>query len=124
MAVPGSYPALRVRPGTVLVIGWGIPGNFPSHNPFRCKLFWQGFGPDGYVVIMPVRPLHADAVHRIADPADLPVDNTGQEIERDFPLSHGFAFRHFFVRHSFPGNSSPVSLFAIIIPIRFPRLFG
>jgi hypothetical protein len=65
-----------------------------SCNPARHKFLWQGFCPDGNIVMMPVRPLHADAIHRVAEPGDLPGNCPGQEVEGDFPLCHGFALRH------------------------------
>src|SRR5208337_2673359 len=44
--------------------------------------------------MMPVRPFHAEAVHRVPDPGDLPGDCPGQEIERNTTFSHGFTLRH------------------------------
>ena len=70
---------------------------------------------------MPVRPFYANAVHRITDPEDLPGDCMGQEIERDFPLSHRFALRHPVVR--LPGASPSFLLIAIINSVRFFDFF-
>jgi hypothetical protein len=71
--------------------------------------------------MMPVRPFYADAIHRITDPEDLPGDRMRQEIERDFPLSHGFALRHPVFR--LPGASPSFLLIVIIFPIMFPGFF-
>ena len=118
MAAPGSCRSPQIRLAiTGPLFRYGIPEICQSCNPCRGKFFWQGFCPDGYVVMMPVRPLHADPVHRIAYPVDLPGDRIRQEIERDFSLGHGFALCHPVFR--LPGVLPPAFLVAIIFFVRF-----
>ena len=77
---------------------WVIRFFFTWHceprDPARYKFFWQGLCPDRDVVVMPVRPFHADAVHLIPDPVDVAGNCPWQEIKRDPRFRHGFTLRH------------------------------
>lgn len=68
--------------------------------------------------MMPVRPLHADPVDRIAYPVDLPGNCPGQEVKGNSPLGHGSTLWHLCALPLLPGVSLSVFLVAIIILIR------
>ena len=120
---PGVCRSLKIQfSGIVPEFLEGIHGFHPSCNPFRGNLFWQGFCPDGYVIILPVRPLCANTIRRIACPVDLPGDRMGKEIERDFPLGHESALR----RHVFRLSKVSLTVLLIVIihlPSSFPIFF-